>query len=194
MSSNTINKGRDKAFIELGKFLALFEHITYYFKDCIGEILKYNGLNNSEYSDILLSKLTAEPIKTIFQGMVPYHFNENQVINVNKILSEYSNLIEIRNIIIHCYWAIGVSPDNHLDVSLYGIKSKASKKGISLYNLNLGLNDLKDINRKVIQFSELIWSLKESIEKGENEVSNFSLDKLLQIQLKSIINRLKETI
>lgn len=67
---------RNLVFIELGKFNVNFEQITHSFETIIEYILMNNGLNNSEYVYCLTGKLTAEPIKLIFQSMISVYIEK----------------------------------------------------------------------------------------------------------------------
>lgn len=193
MGDKIYEEGQKLAFIELGKFMVSFEHATHYFKDCISEILALNGLKDTNYSDILLSKLTADPIKTIFQSMIPYHYSGENNPKIEKIIKEFTFLIEIRNIIIHCYWAIGVSPDNPVDLSLIGIKNTTSKKGITYLDLDLELKEIQRISELTEEFTYLLDALSKSIKKGEKDPQEISIEDIGRLDFKQILNKLKQT-
>lgn len=165
-------KGRKLAYIELGQFLTTFEHITHSFKDCITVMLKVNGLEDEKYSEILLNKLTAEPLKSILQAMIAYHFDEENKLFLNKLINEYSNLIEIRNIVIHSFWAIGIGGEDFNEVSLIGIKTRNSKKGVENYNLAFELSDIREINSINESFSELLFNLQKDINNDDVIIKN----------------------
>jgi len=186
-------KGQKLAHIELGRFLATFEHTTHYFKDCIQFILEDNGLKNSDYAEILLNRLTAEPVKSILQGMIAYRFSDNNQSILNKVITQYSYLIEIRNVVIHSYWAIGVGIEEDKSVSLIGIKTRNSKKGITHFNLDLELEDFHEINEMNENFCMLICDLKNTIVDEEDKIKTLCENGLQEIDFKILIQRFKET-
>ncbi len=190
-SESSFEKGRKLAYIELGEFLATFEHITHSFKDCISGMLHHKGLSDSNYSEILLNKLTAEPLKSILSAMIAHHFDEENQYFLNKVLSEYSNLIEIRNIVIHSFWAIGVGVEDYNKVSLIGIKTRNSKKGVEHYNLNFELSDIEEINSINKSFNELVYNIKMDIEKNNIKLKSKYENEFESGRFKRIINKLK---
>ncbi len=186
------DKGQDLAFLELGKFLARFEYTTHSFREIIGEILKRKGLSEKIYSDILLAKLTAEPIFTYLQAMTPYYFQNNNITFVNDILVQFKYLIEIRNIIIHSYWAIGVGIQDYNEVTMIGIKQRVSKSGIAHYDLDFEIKEIRAINTTTQAFSEFASSLEDAIKAHQTEFGYLLNDDLKNIQFQNHILRFKK--
>lgn len=153
-------ENRNMVFMELGKFNVHFEQITHSFKAIIENILLNNGLNNRDYANCLTGKLTAEPIKNIFQSIISLYIqNEEDLKKLNKPISLFSDLIEIRNIVIHCFWVIGVTVKEIPEPFISGIKPRISKNGVAFYNLNLEIKDLSDLNLKLSKFNESMFKL-----------------------------------
>lgn len=184
---SSYEKGEKIAFQELGKFLATFEHTAHTFRENISFILKEDGLQNKIYSDILLNRLTAEPISTIFQTMIYYHFDKQRQIFLNDVIKEFKDLIEVRNIVIHCYWIIGVGFDDESRVSMYGLKQKNSKAGAIHYNLNLEIEEVKKLNKVCNDFCELCHAIQNRMERGDEKYDDLK-ETLTQIKFKPFIN------
>lgn len=183
-------KGENLAYQELGRFLNTFEHVTHVFRDIITLILKDNGLQNETYSDIILTRLTAEPIGSIFQAMVAYYYEDDIKMKTlsDSFIKEFRNLIEVRNIIIHCYWIIGVGTNKNeiSEISMIGIKKKTSKNGITHYNLNMEILEMKKLNDVSNDFEELCYGLLNKSRRKEKDFEKLITD-LNQIKFKPFI-------
>ncbi len=187
------DKGENLAFQELGRFLATFERITHEIRDIVTTVLEQNGLKDKLLADIILSRLTAEPLATIFQAMIPdYISNDRSLKLLNSIVIEFRNIIEVRNIIIHCYWVIGVGTEDHSAVSLIGIKQKTSKKGIEHYNLNMELLEMKNLNKVTSDFSKLCYDLLVLVEKNNDNFESLE-ESFKEIKFKSFVNHFNKT-
>jgi hypothetical protein len=190
MESN-YERGQNLAYQELGRFLANFEHTAHTFRDNIALILKDNGLENETYSDILLNKLTAEPIVGIFQAMIPYYFENEMQKLFDLVIKEFRNLVELRNIIIHCYWIFGVGVDNE-EISMIGLKQKNSKSGIAHYNLNMEIMEMKKLNEVSENFSELCHTIANKLKRYEQNFEQIISD-LNNIKFKPFVDHFNKT-
>jgi hypothetical protein len=184
---------RNLVFIELGKFNVNFEQITHSFETIIEYILMNNGLNNSEYVDCLTGKLTAEPIKLIFQSMISVYIeNVPDKKKVNNLLSIFSDLIEIRNIVIHCFWVIGVTEKEVIEPFVTGIKKRISKDGVGIYNLNIDFKELVDLNTKIVKFNESMFEFSKLFEKKSIPPSELDLSFLEDLNFRTELNKMKK--
>ncbi len=183
---------RSLVYTELGKFNVIFEQITHSFKNAIKDISIKNDLKNKLYSDCLIDKLTAEPIKSIFQSMLSIYIkDESERRNINNLISVFSDLIEIRNLLIHCYWSIGVVVNEPVEPFIVGIKSKISKKGVSIYNLDFKIQELINLNYKLEEFNELIFELFKIIATEESDFSKSDFSQFENLNFKSELNKMK---
>ncbi|MFH6981831.1 hypothetical protein [Marinoscillum luteum] len=161
---------RDKVFKELGKFNVHFEQITHSLKDCIATILISNGLKDETYIDCITSKLTSEPILRIFQS-TSLHFlsNKEEKEKINQISNVFVDLIQVRNMLIHASWIIGLTNNDPEPNEPYilGIKARVSKKGVSLYNLGFKIKELRELNIKVEALNQFAFQLSQNISQGD---------------------------
>jgi hypothetical protein len=185
-------ENRNLVFIELGKFNVNFEQITHSFKTIIENILLNNGLNNRDYVDCLTGKLTAEPIKSIFQSIISLYIkNENDRKKLNKLVPIFSDLIEIRNIVTHCFWVIGVTVKEIPEPFISGIKPRISKNGVGIYNLNLEIKELSDLNVKLTDFNDRMFELGKEFEKKNKPPTEFELSFIEKLNFKPELNKMK---
>lgn len=190
--ANEFSKNQNLVYTELGKFNVIFEHTNHSFKSCIKDILKTNGLEDRAYADCLVDKLTAEPIKSIFQSIIALYLKrEDDKKTINKIISIFSDLIEIRNVFMHCFWAIGTQGEDPVVPFIFGIKTRISKKGVSAYNLDFELKDLIALNKKLIKFKDLVYELKKLIKN--NNANKIDLDPSLieELNFSIELNKIK---
>ena len=173
-------KSTNLVYIELGKFNVNFEHIVHYFKDCVKNILIKKGLKDRIYADYFTEKLTADPIKTIFQSVM-YHFYSGE-----------GDQIKIKNLITHCFWAIGSSVEKKLDPLMIGIKSRISKEKVTNYNLEMNLDSIRDLNEKVEEFSMVTFELSKITEKKTNNLNK--LEDFSHISFRNELKRIKTSI
>lgn len=185
-------ENRNLVFTELGRFNVTFEYATHSFKSCIKNILINNGLENQTYADCLTDKLTAEPIKTIFQSFILHYFkSEEDKQKVNKIISSFSDLIEIRNLVIHCFWVIGVVVKEPVEPLIVGLKTRISKKGVSIYNLNFELKELIVLNNKLNDFNDLIYELDTHIKEKNENLIEFNSSLIEKLSFRKELNKMK---
>jgi len=189
---NKFLRTRSLVFTQIGRFNVKFEQTTHYFKSCIKNILINNGLENQTYADCLTDKLTAEPIKTIFQSFVPHYFKDDEDKRIlNNIISSFSDLIEIRNLIIHCFWVIGANEKEPIEPFIMGIKTRISKKGICNYNLDFELKELISLNDKLTGFKTLIYELDKHIEEKNDSLTEFNSKRVEYLNFKNELNKMK---
>ncbi|WP_139277080.1 hypothetical protein [Salegentibacter echinorum] len=179
-------------YTELGKFNVDFEQTTHYFKSCVKSILINNGLKDQIYADFFTEKLTAEPIKSIFQSTMNHSYNsENDKQRIKKMITLFSDLIEIRNVVTHCYWAIGTTVGEPVKPFIFGLKTRISGTGISQYNLSMELNELKNINKKLDLFKTGMYELSRHMRKKREHLTKFKFDKLENLSFREELIKMK---
>ena len=185
-------ENRNLVFIELGKFNVYFEQVTHSFKTIIEYILLNNGLNNKDYVDCLTGKLTAEPIKTIFQSLISLYIkNTEDRKKLDKLVPLFSDLIEIRNIVTHSFWVIGVTVKEIPEPFISGIKPRISKNGVGIYNLNLEIKELSDLNHKLVEFNENMFDLVKCFKEKIKPPTEFELSFIEKMNFKAELKKMK---
>jgi hypothetical protein len=185
-------KGENLAYQELGKFLRNFEHTVYTFRENISHILKQDGLKQDVLSDIILERLTAEPIAKMFLAMLPYCYEKDEQEIFKSAIDKLQDLTELRNIIIHCYWIITPDLFDSEKVSMIGIKQRASKDGISNYNLDMEVVEMKKVNDIVEEFLEICCGIINKLKRNEKHFDQIKLN-LKGINFKPYINHFKKS-
>lgn len=173
---NNYEKGEHLAYQELGRFLTNFEKTVFTFKQNIALILKENGLKGEHFSNIILARLTAEPIRQMFESMLPHGYNPEKQAFLKLAINRFRELTELRNIIIHCYWIITADLFDEESVSMMGIKHKTSQKGISQYNLTMEVEDMKRLNVVVEEFLELCCGITNKLKRKEENFNQINDD------------------
>ena len=123
----------------IGKCTVKFEHVCYAMQSTVVALLKQAGLNNFEYSEILIAGTTAEPLLKHVRGMIGEYLKKlpeeqktiEEQICVN-IFNRVKKLTEERNKIIHATW----SRDTNKKI-ISGRRNKSTQKGFDKNITNL---------------------------------------------------------
>lgn len=137
----------DKVFREYGFFIFVFERICNDIRISIREVcFPELNLTNANISEILLSGLTAEPLKDKLLSVYIERFHNRKVEYelLNQILNHFSRIISIRNNIVHGLTYVGWNNQNG-EIEYDKIQLSHSK--LNKYGL--------DKNFKVIELSSL---------------------------------------
>jgi len=92
---------------KLGSFVMVFEDLNQSMLADIRTILLKNGLKNEAIQEIILSDLTAEPIRSMLQSLCAEVLNPDteEMKILSKVFKEIQDLIKIRNEVVHSVWA-----------------------------------------------------------------------------------------
>ena len=98
----------NEIYENLGRFLVQFEELNRYIVAGIRTILWCQGLKNDEVQEIILAKLTADPLREIYQSLCGETLqlldDDRRVLKY--LFGEVQLLGEQRNDISHSSWAI----------------------------------------------------------------------------------------
>jgi len=117
----------------IGKCTVKFEHVTASMRNAVTFLLHKGGLRNQRLAQVLLSDLTAYPLKSIFQAMVPESnkLATEEMKICDNIFSRTQKLIQRRNNIIHSTWYVGWASPHDTDFSeVGGGKPERGKRGV----------------------------------------------------------------
>jgi hypothetical protein len=164
-----LEEQKSKFYQEIGRFITTFEHILSSFTNCISAIFRNKGLKDALYSTILLGEATADPIRIALERISFYYFDDKSTQEcILKILTQMDYLNQIRNKFVHSLWAIGVTVADERKPFAIGLKSRLSKKGISMYNLSLGYDILLELNLEMRIFNTIANDLYKAIDNKKS--------------------------
>ncbi len=128
----------DEIHRSMGEFSVTFEQVCHALQTGIVFILDRAGLTNQKISQILLSGITAEPLRALFEALVAEttEFNEKEKLILRNALKRFQELTSARNDIIHGTWFIGWGNESTTDFSsASGMKFHKNKTGAVIKNL-----------------------------------------------------------
>lgn len=130
----------EEVYEHIGKFCVEFELFCGSMEACIRNVLHVQNLTNESIQTILLTGLTAEPLRTLLQRLTGETIltEENKAL-LSKAFNELQKLIGERNNLIHCKWYIyGYETQEEINKILVdGEKLHANKEGESIKNVKL---------------------------------------------------------
>jgi len=138
-TKHKIDEQTEDLYAAIGHFAVEFEHVCNYLRIIIMTILSKEGLGNEKVMQILLSDLTAEPLRSLVSSLI----SETQQLSeadrkiVSKILTSVQDLTKNRNDVLHGTWFIGwgFSSDTECKTAP-GIKFKKDKGGVATKTFN----------------------------------------------------------
>lgn len=163
----------------IGKCAVKFEHVTFTLQQAITFLLHKGGLQNQRLTHVLLADLTASPLKSIFQAMIPESYplsGEEQTI-CDKIFVRTQKLIERRNEIIHSTWFVGWASPTDTDFSeVAGTKQARGKRGADYKNFNHTAMTFEVFARECEQVGDLLRLLSACVSNDYRITNNFLID------------------
>jgi len=167
----------NEAYRSIGQFVVKFEQVCYSIIICIKSILENCGLNNQDISHILISGLTAEPLRALLESLV----NETLQLNLEEenifkdLLKRFQNLIKERNIAVHSMWFIGWGNDKTEDFSkAVGFKYHKNKKGSAPIASDKKPEDFDSLSKEADLLFGLFHRLNVCLAFGKSIQNNFS--------------------
>ena len=149
------DKHFDKIFREYGFFIFVFEQICNDIRIAIREVcFPELNLTNGNISEILLSGLTAEPLKDKLLSVYieRYHNRKVEYELLVQILNHFSLTISIRNNIVHGLTYVGWNNQNgEIDYDKIQLRhTKLNKYGLDKNFKVIELSALKSVNENII--------------------------------------------
>ncbi len=146
----------------IGKCSVKFEHVTFTMQQAITFLLHKGGLKNQRLANVILADLTANPLKSIFQAMIPEssELSQEESNICDKIFFRTQKLIERRNDIIHSTWFVGwANPDDTDFSEVTGAKRARGKQGAVFKSLKHTAADFEAFARECDEVAELLHRL-----------------------------------
>jgi hypothetical protein len=139
-------------------------------------ILSSNGLKNQLLANIMMSDLTAYPVKSIFGSMIAETTDlssaEQKIVNM--ILKRVQALINKRNEIVHSTWFVGwAHPDAVTFDEAHGHKLARLKSGAGLKGFNFKSEDFDKISAECDLVNALVLRLWMAVIGGDSIAENF---------------------
>ncbi|MGY2211745.1 hypothetical protein [Pseudomonas pergaminensis] len=145
-----------------GEFAVKFEHVCHAVHTAMIFMLHGEGLRNQQVANVLLSGLTADPLRTIFAALVA----ETQELNpedkniISRVLKRFQKLTESRNDIIHGTWFVGYATVDATDFSrVSGLKHHRSKDGASAKSFDFSASDFQKLTQEAEALDEIFKAL-----------------------------------
>ena len=171
----------DSLFTSIGKFTVKFEHISHALQMGIIFLLHQGGLTKQPLAKVILAGLTARPLQSIFQAMIPelIDLDDQDKRIVNAILNRTVDIIEKRNEVIHSTWLVGWASQEQTDFSVVdGYKYSRGKIGASVKSFKYKASDFDELSKECDYVTKLINRLWCCI-SGDNKISkNFEVNKV----------------
>ena len=145
-------------YAALGRFAVEFEHVCNYLRSIIMTILSKEGLGNQQVMQILLSDLTAEPLRSLVGSLIPetQQLSETDRKIVSKILNSVQDLAKNRNDVLHGTWFIGWASIGDTEFkNAPGIKYKKDKNGVATKTFNWTVDDFNELTEEATK----VWRL-----------------------------------
>ncbi|HRQ60536.1 MAG TPA: hypothetical protein PLO23_03330 [Alphaproteobacteria bacterium] len=165
-------------YCSIGEYIVQFELLVYNMSLGIRILIQSQGLKSTQIAGIILSDLTAMPIKKILQGMIAEVGSlskEEQKIS-DKIFSDIIKVIEGRNELIHSTWFVGWGNNETVDFSMAtGHKYKTTKAGLEIRSMNRTAENFKEITAEIIRLQELVMRLWGCVHGGHKVINNFEI-------------------
>lgn len=163
----------------IGKCSVKFEHVTFAMQQAIIFMLHKGGLNNQRLANVLLADLTAYPLKSIFQAMVPEssQLSTTEQAICDKIFARTQKLIERRNDIIHSTWFVGWASSSDTDFSeVTGTKQARGKRGADFKSFNHTVVEFEDFAQECDEVTNLLRRLSACVTSDFKIAKNFIID------------------
>jgi hypothetical protein len=161
-------------YAAIGQFAVEFEHVCNYLRVIIMTILNKEGLDNEKVMQILLSDLTAEPLRSLVASLIPetQQLSETDRKVVSKILNSVQDLTKNRNDVLHGTWFIGWASVGDTEFKTApGVKFKKDKGGVATKTFNWKVEDFDELTEEATKLVRLLGRLNGCI------AFNFKLEK-----------------
>ena len=176
----------DDIYRSIGLFTVEFEHVILAMRQGITFFLHKGGLRNQQLSNNLLAKITAGPLKDIFEAMIPdvVSLSEPDQIIVNKILKRTQELIESRNNIIHSTWFVGWASSKDTEfTNASGQKLTRSKSGVVVKHFDWKSEDLDKLSKECYEVKILLHRLWICIHNDFKISNNFDINEAGEVSI-----------
>jgi hypothetical protein len=171
-------------YASFGHFAFKFEEVRINIKEILVQIMENNGLSNINYAEMAFAGHTADPLRTIFLSFCAEYFKDDKVSQniIYKINKKFIEAIELRNKLIHSFWAIGYgeTPDDTIAV---GVRPKISKNGLTYYDMNFFASDFRYFATQLELLDSFVYEIRKCIEEGRDLSSIDNIDDIDQIAL-----------
>ena len=160
----------------IGKCSVKFEHVTFTMQQAITFLLQKGGLKNQRLANVMLADLTAYPLKSIFQAMIPEssELSQEERNICDKIFSRTQRLIERRNDIIHSTWFVGWAHPDDTDFSeIAGAKQARGKQGAAIKSFKHTAADFEAFARECDEVAKLLHRLSACLIGDFKIIKNF---------------------
>ncbi|MDH2917607.1 MAG: hypothetical protein PXX73_00225 [Sideroxydans sp.] len=121
-----------KFYQHVGEFCVQFEEVCYLMEEYAMHILQKEGLQNRSIAKVLLSNLTAAPLHSMLQALLSEHLKTEEYKKILALaFTEFKNLTEARNSIIHAKWSAPIDDEDWKkpDGLVLSRKLKTNKNG-----------------------------------------------------------------
>ncbi len=164
--TDNFSQGEQYAYQFIGEFLVKFEGIVANHRRTIQIILRNQGLGEDKLSEILLARLTLEPIIAHLESMLTVvgAIGKEEKLTISKT----KEVIELRNLFVHSQWSFAVATDDSKDVIMFGDKTRITKNIVGKYNLTQRIEHIQEINKWMNDLLLCSGELLRAVEEKKN--------------------------
>lgn len=166
----------DEIYRSIGAFVVKFEHVCHAVHVAIVFLLSCAGLQNQRVSQILLSGITAEPLRTLFESLVGeiQQLNDNERKIVKNALNRFQTLTQQRNDIIHSTWFVGWGNEASADFSaVSGVKFHKDQHGAAPKSFKSTAEDFDKLSQEAEVLASIFHRLYGCFVGGFSIENNF---------------------
>ncbi len=172
-------RNENEIYENLGRFLVQFEELNSYIVAGIRTILWCQGLKNDEVQEIILAKLTADPLREIYQSLCGETL---QLVDADRrvlkyLFSEAQLLGKQRNDIVHSSWAVALLAQGEDKIPV-GIKEKLhrNKEGVATKRDILKSEEITSLVERTKECSDLFSQLLSCVSFGDSIAGSFTYE------------------
>ena len=163
-----------------GRYAVQFEKACGSLEVLIDKILLKEGLKKKEMRDIILSGLTAEPLKSLAQSLIGELLKprDEEAKIIKSIFSQFHDLATKRNEIIHARLAAwSISHGDEYKEYMTGYKLHKNSGGVAIKQIKHTCESLQENIEDARRVFYSICQLRKCIEDGLSIRAHFSINK-----------------
>ena len=160
----------DELYRAIGEFLVKFEHVSFEIQRGLMFLLEGVGLRDQRVSQILLSGMTAEPLRTLYVSLIAHTHTLTKIERkiIDNAVTRFQKLIEERNDMVHSTWFIGYGNEQTVDFSeARGHKFHKNKNGWAMKSFGKKAEDFRILSQEAESLANIFRGLGACLAIGQ---------------------------
>lgn len=170
----------ESIYANIGRFAVEFEQICHSMESGTRCILLAEGLKNENIQEVLLAKITAEPLSSLYQSLCYEHLKPSTAEGkiVDFVFKNFNDLISKRNDLLHGKWFLCLKDtgDGGKAAVGLGVKLHKNKAGASTKRFEYSDRDFEQLYIIARQCYGLVSKLTNCIAGSYPLEKNFSVE------------------